>query len=137
TRHLERLFKDDLGMSFVQWRTRRRLNRALMRIRAGATTPSAARSVGYTGTDGLVKAAGRITGLPRAVLTKNLATAIREWREPPERFEAAAARSDSRATAAASSRTCQRQRPPAVRFTGQVSGSRKRRASGVGTDSED
>src|SRR5699024_871166 len=54
TRHLERLFKDDLGMSFVQWRTRRRLNRALMRIRAGATTPSAARSVGYTGSDGLV-----------------------------------------------------------------------------------
>ena len=105
TRHLERQFKDDLGMSFVQWRTRRRLNRALMRIRAGATTPSAARSVGYSGSDGLVKAAGRITGLPRAVLTKSLATAIRDWREPPESFEAAAARSDSRATAAASSRT--------------------------------
>lgn len=88
-RHLERLFKDDFGMSFVQWRTRRRLNHALVRIRAGATTPSAARSVGYSGSDGLVKAAGRITGLPRAVLTKNLATAIRDWKQLPENFEAA------------------------------------------------
>src|SRR5699024_12075007 len=79
------LFKDDLGTALVQWRTRRGLNHALKRIRAGAT-PWAACTGGYSGSDGLVKTAGRVTGQPRA-LTKNLAKATREG--DPRRQKAA------------------------------------------------
>lgn len=78
TRHVERIFKDDLGMSFVQWRTRARLNLALRRIRAGATVASAARAVGYRGSDGLIKAIGRHTHLTRQELSADLAGAVRD-----------------------------------------------------------
>lgn len=79
-RHVERIVKDDLGMSFVQWRTRKRLNLALRRIRAGSTIASAARSVGYRGSDGLVRAVGRLTHLTREELSSDLAGAIRTSR---------------------------------------------------------
>ena len=77
TRHVERIVKNDLGISFVQWRTRRRLNLALRRIRAGSTAASAARSVGYEGSDGLIKAAARLTQLARPELAGDLAGAVR------------------------------------------------------------
>ena len=77
TRHVERIVKNDLGRSFVQWRTRRRLNLALRRIRAGSTVASAARSVGYEGSDGLIKAAARLTQLARPELAGDLAGAVR------------------------------------------------------------
>lgn len=80
-RHVERIFKDDLGISFVQWRTRTRLNLALRRIRAGSPVASAARAVGYDGSDGLVKAVGRLTHLTRKELSADLAGAVRQSRE--------------------------------------------------------
>lgn len=79
-RHVERIVKDDLGISFVQWRTRRRLNLALRRIRAGSTVASAARSVGYRGSDGLIRAAGRLTHLTRRELSGDLAGTVRGFR---------------------------------------------------------
>lgn len=79
-RHVERIIKDDLGMSFVRWRTRKRLNLALRRIRAGSTVPSAARAVGYRGSDGLIRAIGRLTGLTRQELSGDPAGAVRAAR---------------------------------------------------------
>lgn len=79
-RHVERIVKDDLNLSFVQWRTRRRLNLALRRIRAGSTVASAARAVGYAGSDGLIKAVGRLTHLTRQELSDDLAGAVRDSR---------------------------------------------------------
>ncbi|GAA1843920.1 hypothetical protein GCM10009813_02910 [Brevibacterium marinum] len=78
-RHLERIVKDDLGISFLGWRTRRRLNLALLRVRSGSTVSSAARSVGYDSADGLIKAACRMTGLPRQRLSEDFAGSIRAW----------------------------------------------------------
>ncbi|WP_166973394.1 helix-turn-helix domain-containing protein [Brevibacterium atlanticum] len=80
TRHVERIVKDDLGLSFVQWRTRRRLNLALRRIRAGSSVAAAARAVGYRGSDGLIRAIGRLTGLNRQELSGDLAGAVRAYR---------------------------------------------------------
>ncbi|WP_262778399.1 helix-turn-helix transcriptional regulator [Brevibacterium permense] len=79
-RHVERIVKDDLGMSFVQWRTRKRLNLALCRIRAGSTIASAARSVGYLGSDGLIRAVSRLTHLTREELSADLAGAVKNSR---------------------------------------------------------
>lgn len=79
-RHVERIVRDDLGISFVQWRTRRRLNLALRRIRAGSTVGSAARSVGYRGSDGLIRAISRLTHLTRHDLSGDLAGAVRDSR---------------------------------------------------------
>lgn len=79
-RHVERIIKNDLGMSFVQWRTRRRLNLALRRIRAGSTVASAARSVGYRGSDGLIRAISRLTHLTREELSSDLAGAVADSR---------------------------------------------------------
>ncbi|WP_144589380.1 helix-turn-helix domain-containing protein [Brevibacterium casei] len=79
-RHLERRFRADLGMSYVGWRTRARLNTAMRHLRAGASHRTSARAVGYESADGLIKAAGRCTGLPRTVLAKGLAEAIDAWR---------------------------------------------------------
>ncbi|MBR7502862.1 helix-turn-helix domain-containing protein, partial [Mycobacterium tuberculosis] len=64
-RHLERRFRADLGMSYVGWRTQARLNTAMRHLRAGASHRTAARAVGYESADGLIKAAGRGTGLAR------------------------------------------------------------------------
>lgn len=80
-RHLERLLKDELGFSFLAWRTRKRLNLALRRIRAGTSVPAAARTVGYAGADGLIRAASRMTGLTRAELSPDPAEAVRTWRD--------------------------------------------------------
>ncbi len=80
TRHVERIVKDDLGLSFVQWRTRKRLNLALRRIRAGSSVASAARTVGYRGSDGLIRAIGRLTQLTRQELSGDLAGAVRASR---------------------------------------------------------
>lgn len=80
-RHLERLFRRDLGLSYVQWRTSHRLNHALRRIRAGASTRAAARTVGYDGADGLIKAAQRRTGIDRRRLAEDFAGAIDAWRQ--------------------------------------------------------
>ncbi|WP_166822663.1 helix-turn-helix domain-containing protein [Brevibacterium limosum] len=76
-RHVERIVKDNLGTSFVQWRTRRRLNLALRRIRAGSTAASAARSVGYRGSDGLIRAAARLIHLNRREFSGDLAGIVR------------------------------------------------------------
>ncbi|WP_342037468.1 helix-turn-helix transcriptional regulator [Brevibacterium ammoniilyticum] len=78
-RHIERLFRADLGLRFVEWRTRARLNRALAHIRAGATLRSAARAVGYASADGLIKAAQRRTGLDREVLVADFVGALEAW----------------------------------------------------------
>lgn len=83
-RHIERLFKDNLGMTFVQWRTRRRLNLALHRIRSGLRPRSAARSVGYDSADGLIKALQRLTGLSRGELAEDPASAVLRWRTDQE-----------------------------------------------------
>lgn len=92
-RHVERIVKDDLGMSFVQWRRRRRLNLALRRIRVGPIAASAARAVGYRGSDGLIRAAGRLTQLARPELAGDLAGAVRgsrrRWPEPTNSNETA------------------------------------------------
>lgn len=83
-RHLERLLKDELGLSFLAWRTRKRLNLALRRIRAGASVTAAARTVGYAGADGLIRAASRMTGLSRAELSGDPAAAVRARRGPAD-----------------------------------------------------
>ena len=79
-RHIERIVKDELGISFVQWRTRTRLNVALRSIRSGDSLASASRAAGYRGSDGLIKALGRLTGLTRQELSGDLAGAVRQSR---------------------------------------------------------
>ncbi|RBP64160.1 cupin domain [Brevibacterium sanguinis] len=79
TRHLERLIRAETGMTFVAWRTRRRINQALRLIRAGAGRSAAARAVGYQSSDGLLKAIERLTGLSREDLREDLSGAVRDW----------------------------------------------------------
>lgn len=79
TRHIERMVKAETGMTFVAWRTRKRINHALRLIRAGATTSAVARAVGYESSDGLLKAIERLTGLSREDLRQDLSGAVRDW----------------------------------------------------------
>ncbi|MBK1783166.1 helix-turn-helix transcriptional regulator [Prauserella cavernicola] len=61
-RHVQRLFLDETGLTFRQWRSRARLNRALAELRSGATVTRAAQRSGYRTRQGLVKALRREGG---------------------------------------------------------------------------
>lgn len=53
-RTLARLFQDETGMSFTQWRTRLRLVEAVQRLVGGASVTEVALDLGYSSTSGFV-----------------------------------------------------------------------------------
>lgn len=63
SRTLERLFRDETGMSFGAWRQRARLGRAVQLLADGATVTNAAIAVGYESTSAFVAAFRRATGV--------------------------------------------------------------------------
>ncbi|MFI7275170.1 helix-turn-helix domain-containing protein [Streptomyces sp. NPDC049879] len=63
-RHVQRVFREETGMSFSRWRARARLNVAISRLRGGDGLTVAAHLAGYTTRSGLLKALTRETGLP-------------------------------------------------------------------------
>ncbi|MFR9725201.1 helix-turn-helix domain-containing protein [Streptomyces sp. MS19] len=63
-RHVQRVFREETGMSFSTWRARARLNVAISRLRCGDGLTVAAHLAGYTTRGGLLKALTRETGLP-------------------------------------------------------------------------
>lgn len=67
-RQIQRLFLDETGLTFHQWRTRRRLNRAIRALQGGSSGESAARAAGYTERAGLLRALSRETGVSVAAL---------------------------------------------------------------------
>lgn len=80
-RHVQRLFVEETGLSFATWRTRARLNRAIVSLRAGEGVPSAMHAAGFATRHGLLKALSRECAIP---LERLLADAAAEFspREP-------------------------------------------------------
>ncbi len=62
-RQLQRVFLEQTGLSFAQWRTRSRLNLAISELCEGADLPAAAARAGFADRSGLVKALVRETGV--------------------------------------------------------------------------
>lgn len=63
-RHVQRLFLEETGLPFARWRTRARLNVAIVNLRAGQGMRTAMLESGYTTKHGLLKAVSRECGLP-------------------------------------------------------------------------
>ena len=63
-RQVQRLFLGETGLTFLQWRTRHRLNRAIRSLRGGSSDESAARIAGYANRAGLLRALSRESGIP-------------------------------------------------------------------------
>lgn len=80
-RHVQRLFVEETGLTFATWRTRARLNRAIVSLRAGEGVPSAMHAAGFATRHGLLKALSRECSIP---LERLLADAAAEFspREP-------------------------------------------------------
>lgn len=70
-RHLQRLFRDETGLSFTSWRARARLNVAVARLRGGTNLQAAAQASGYTTRAGLLKALSRESGISREELVRD------------------------------------------------------------------
>lgn len=66
SRHVQRLFLAETGISFHQWRVRARLNIAIDRLRSGAPPRRAAAAAGYATPSGLKKALRREADLDLA-----------------------------------------------------------------------
>ncbi len=75
-RHLQRLFREETGLSFSQWRARARLNVAIRRLRGGDSQLLAARIAGYASRASLLKALGRESGLPARLLAADPLAAL-------------------------------------------------------------
>ena len=78
-RHIQRVFREETGLSFTSWRTRARLNVAVARLRGGASLGAAASAAGYATRAGLLKALSRETGLGRDVLAGDPLGALGRW----------------------------------------------------------
>ena len=63
TRTIERLFRDETGLSFGAWRQRARLARALQLLADDATVTQAAIAVGYESVSAFVAAFRRTVGI--------------------------------------------------------------------------
>jgi AraC-like DNA-binding protein len=70
-RHVQRLFVDETGLTFARWRTRARLNLAIVSLRAGDGVAAAMRISGFATRHGLLKALSRECGLSLERLTAN------------------------------------------------------------------
>lgn len=78
-RHIQRLFREETGLSFRSWRTRARLNVAVSQLRGGAPLPVAARAAGFTTRSGLLSALSRETGIARDALMPDPIAALDQW----------------------------------------------------------
>lgn len=67
-RHVQRLFIEETGLSFARWRTRARLNLAIMSLRAGEGMRTAMHASGFATRHGLLKAVSRECGIPLEAL---------------------------------------------------------------------
>ncbi|HET6392247.1 MAG TPA: helix-turn-helix domain-containing protein [Blastococcus sp.] len=63
-RQVQRLFVDETGLTFARWRTRARLNLAIVSLRAGEGMRTAMQTSGFATRHGLLKALSRECGLP-------------------------------------------------------------------------
>ena len=63
-RQVQRLFLEETGLTFARWRTRARLNRAIVCLRGGEGLASALAASGFTTRYGLLKALSRECGIP-------------------------------------------------------------------------
>lgn len=63
-RHVQRLFLEETGLPFSRWRTRARLNAAIVSLRAGQGMPTAMLESGFATRHGLLKAVSRECGVP-------------------------------------------------------------------------
>jgi AraC-like DNA-binding protein len=75
-RHVQRLFLEETGLTFAQWRTRARLNRAIVRLRSGQGLAAAMAASGFTTRQGLLKALSRECRVPIDRLTTDAAAAL-------------------------------------------------------------
>lgn len=78
-RHMQRLFRDETGLSFTSWRARARLNVAVARLRGGTSLQAAATASGYASRAGLLKALSRETGIERDELSRDALGAVERW----------------------------------------------------------
>lgn len=70
-RHVQRLFVEETGMTFAQWRTRARLNLAIVSLRAGEGVAAAMQISGFATRSGLLKALSRECDFPLEKLLAN------------------------------------------------------------------
>ena len=63
-RQVQRLFLEETGLTFAQWRTRARLNRAIVTLRSGGSLTTAMTASGFTTRHGLLKALSRECDIP-------------------------------------------------------------------------
>jgi AraC-like DNA-binding protein len=63
-RHVQRLFVEETGLTFARWRTRARLNLAIVSLRAGEGMRAAMQLSGFSTRHGLLKALSRECGTP-------------------------------------------------------------------------
>lgn len=63
-RHIQRLFIEETGLTFARWRTRARLNLAIVSLRAGDSVSAAVQVSGFSTRTGLLKALSRECGFP-------------------------------------------------------------------------
>lgn len=71
TRHVQRLFLEQTGVSFRTWRTRRALGVAARSLREGASRAAAARVGGFSSASALLRALSRHTGTPEVELRRD------------------------------------------------------------------
>ncbi|WP_163543525.1 helix-turn-helix domain-containing protein [Occultella kanbiaonis] len=71
TRHVQRLFLEETGLSFARWRTRARLNSAIVNLRLGGSLTSAMNASGFSTRQGLLKALARECGIPLEQLVRD------------------------------------------------------------------
>lgn len=77
-RHVQRIFLDETGLTFARWRTRARLNIAIVSLRAGEGLREAMLESGFATRHGLLKAISRECGisLERLVATPDTASLL-------------------------------------------------------------
>lgn len=63
-RHVQRLFREETGLTFATWRTRARLNLAIVSLRAGDGLQVAMQGSGFATRHGLLKALSRECAIP-------------------------------------------------------------------------
>lgn len=81
-RHVQRLFVQETGLSFAQWRTRARLNRAIVSLRAGERLGAAMDASGFSTRLGLLRALSRECGIPLDALRSDPGAAIARLHAP-------------------------------------------------------
>jgi len=75
-RHVQRLFVEETGLTFARWRTRARLNLAIVGLRAGEGVTAAMQASGFSTRHGLLKALSRECGIPWQTLVEDPARAF-------------------------------------------------------------